>query len=129
MICPWNRYGQLTDEADFSPRAALHAPELTALFQWDEAKFLRITEGSPIRRIGYQRWSRNIAVALGNAPWHTEILSVLEQRRGESDLLDEHIEWAITQQLHKRKALAIDVQPAQQKRLVRVIEKGLPRDA
>ncbi|ADD78710.1 MULTISPECIES: tRNA epoxyqueuosine(34) reductase QueG [Pantoea] len=129
LICPWNRYGQLTDEADFSPRAALHAPALTALFQWDEAKFLRITEGSPIRRIGYQRWSRNIAVALGNAPWSAEILPILEQRLGESDLLDEHIQWAIAQQQDKRKHVEIDVQPAQQKRLVRVIEKGLPRDA
>ncbi|PVY82740.1 epoxyqueuosine reductase [Pantoea ananatis] len=129
LICPWNRYGQLTDEADFSPRAALHAPALNALFQWDEAKFLRITEGSPIRRIGYQRWSRNIAVALGNAPWSAEILPILEQRLGESDLLDEHIQWAIAQQQDKRKHVEIDVQPAQQKRLVRVIEKGLPRDA
>jgi len=129
LICPWNRYGQLSDETDFSPRAALHAPELITLFQWDEKTFLRVTEGSAIRRIGHLRWLRNIAVALGNAPWRAEIAGVLEKRLGENPLLDEHIEWALLQQQEKRQALAIDVQPAQQKRLVRAIEKGLPRDA
>jgi epoxyqueuosine reductase len=129
LICPWNRYGQLSDEGDFSPRAALHAPELIDLFQWNEAKFLRITEGSAIRRIGHLRWLRNIAVALGNAPWSPEIIKVLEQRLGESELLDEHILWAITQQQQKREQLVVEVQPAQQKRLVRAVEKGLPRDA
>jgi len=129
LICPWNRYGQLSDEPDFSPRAALHAPELMTLFQWDEKTFLRVTEGSAIRRIGHLRWLRNIAVALGNAPWRAEIADVLEKRLGEHPLLDEHIEWALLQQQEKRQALAIDVQPAQQKRLVRAIEKGLPRDA
>ena len=129
LICPWNRYGQLSDETDFSPRAALHAPELMTLFQWDEKTFLRVTEGSAIRRIGHLRWLRNIAVALGNAPWRAEIAGVLEKRLGENPLLDEHIEWALLQQQEKRQALVIDVQPAQQKRLVRAIEKGLPRDA
>jgi len=129
LICPWNRYGQLSDETDFSPRAALRAPELMTLFQWDEKTFLRVTEGSAIRRIGHLRWLRNIAVALGNAPWRAEIAGVLEKRLGENPLLDEHIEWALLQQQEKRQALAIDVQPAQQKRLVRAIEKGLPRDA
>ncbi|MDU5474612.1 MULTISPECIES: tRNA epoxyqueuosine(34) reductase QueG [Pantoea] len=129
LICPWNRYGQLSDETAFSPRAALHAPELMTLFQWDEKTFLRVTEGSAIRRIGHLRWLRNIAVALGNAPWRAEIAGVLEKRLGENPLLDEHIEWALLQQQEKRQALAIDVQPAQQKRLVRAIEKGLPRDA
>lgn len=129
LICPWNRYGQLSDEPDFSPRAALHAPELITLFQWDEKTFLRVTEGSPIRRIGHLRWLRNIAVALGNAPWRADIPAALEQRLGEHPLLDEHITWALRQQQEKRQALAIDVQPAQQKRLVRAIEKGLPRDA
>lgn len=129
LICPWNRYGQLSDETDFSPRAALHAPELMTLFQWDEKTFLRVTEGSAIRRIGHLRWLRNIAVALGNASWRAEIAGVLERRLGENPLLDEHIEWALLQQQEKRQALTIDVQPAQQKRLVRAIEKGLPRDA
>ncbi|MEZ3501699.1 tRNA epoxyqueuosine(34) reductase QueG [Pantoea sp. KPR_PJ] len=129
LICPWNRYGQLSDEVDFSPRAVLHAPELMTLFEWDEKTFLRVTEGSAIRRIGHLRWLRNIAVALGNAPWTPDIMRVLEKRLGEHALLDEHIEWALAQQQEKRQAQSIEVQPAQQKRLVRAIEKGLPRDA
>lgn len=129
LICPWNRYGQLTDEEDFSPRAALHTPQLIDLFSWNEAKFLRITEGSPIRRIGHLRWLRNISVALGNAPWSAEAVAVLQQRQGEDPMLDEHIEWALAQQSQKRQEMTIEVQPAQQKRLVRAIEKGLPRDA
>lgn len=68
LICPWNRYSQLTTEDDFSPRKPLHAPELIELFAWSEEKFLKVTEGSAIRRIGHLRWLRNIAVALGNAP-------------------------------------------------------------
>ena len=129
LICPWNRYGQLTDEEDFSPRAVLHAPQLVELFGWDEARFLRVTEGSAIRRIGHLRWLRNVAVALGNAPWAPENLTALEQRRGEHPLLDEHIDWAIAQQRQKRAAQTIEVQSAQQQRLVRAVEKGLPRDA
>jgi epoxyqueuosine reductase len=129
LICPWNRYGQLTDEDDFSPRAVLHAPPLTELFKWDEAKFLRITEGSAIRRIGHLRWLRNIAVALGNAPWAEENMVALASRSGEHPLLDEHIEWAIAQQLQKRAAQAVEVHPAKKQRLVRAVEKGLPRDA
>ena len=129
LICPWNRYGQLTDEEDFSPRAVLHAPELIDLFKWDEAKFLRVTEGSAIRRIGHLRWLRNVAVALGNAPYSMAIMETLKLRLGEHPMLDEHIHWSISQQQQKRSENAVEVQLAQQKRLVRVIEKGLPRDA
>ncbi|GLR08070.1 tRNA epoxyqueuosine(34) reductase QueG [Mixta theicola] len=129
LICPWNRFAQLSDEDDFSPRAALHAPPLTELFAWDEAKFLRITEGSAIRRIGHLRWLRNIAVALGNAPWDAENIAALSSRLGENAMLDEHITWALEQQKIKRAENAIEVQRPQQKRLVRAIEKGLPRDA
>ncbi len=79
LICPWNRYSQLTTEDDFSPRKPLHAPELPfQLFAWSEEKFLKVTEGSAIRRIGHLRWLRNIAVALGNAPWDETILTALE---------------------------------------------------
>jgi epoxyqueuosine reductase len=129
LICPWNRFSQLTDEEDFSPRAALHAPELLALFAWDEEKFLRVTEGSAIRRIGHVRWLRNVSVALGNAAYQVEIVLALQQRLGQNAMLDEHIHWAIDQQLMKREAMKIDVQLPQQKRLVRAVEKGLPRDA
>jgi len=129
LICPWNRYSQLTDEEDFSPRAALHAPELIELFGWSEEKFLRITEGSPIRRIGHLRWLRNISVALGNAPYAENVLWALQTRQGENSLLDEHIEWAIAQQLGRRIENQVEVQSSQTKRLIRAVEKGLPRDA
>lgn len=129
LICPWNRFGQLADEDDFSPRAVLHAPPLVELFAWDEARFLKVTEGSAIRRIGHLRWLRNVAVALGNAPWHDDHYAVLASRLGENAMLDEHIHWAMAQQREKRARNAIDVQLPQQKRLVRAVEKGLPRDA
>ncbi len=129
LICPWNRYSQLTDEEDFCPRAALHAPELIELFGWSEEKFLRITEGSPIRRIGHLRWLRNISVALGNAPYAENVLWALQTRQGENSLLDEHIEWAIAQQLGRRIENQVEVQSSQTKRLIRAVEKGLPRDA
>jgi epoxyqueuosine reductase len=129
LICPWNRYSQLTDEEDFSPRKALHAPQLIELFAWSEAWFLKVTEGSAIRRIGHLRWLRNVAVALGNAPWEEANIRALESRRGEHPLLDEHIEWAIAQQIEKRNACVVEVQLPKKQRLVRVIEKGLPRDA
>ena len=99
------------------------------LFAWSEAWFLKVTEGSAIRRIGHLRWLRNVAVALGNAPWDEANIRALESRRGEHPLLDEHIEWAIAQQIEKRNACVVEVQPPQKQRLVRVIEKGLPRDA
>lgn len=129
LICPWNRFSSLTDEEDFSPRRALHTPELLDLFQWSEEKFLRITEGSPIRRIGYLRWLRNISVALGNAPYQDKIILALKERFGLSDVLDEHLNWAIAQQTAKRNEKEVKIQTSQQKRLVRAITKGLPRDA
>ncbi|BBN80614.1 epoxyqueuosine reductase [Pseudoalteromonas sp. A25] len=125
LVCPWNRYGQLTKEADFSPRAALKDQSLIELFSWDEATFLKKTEGSPIRRIGHQRWLRNIAVGLGNAPYDEQIIAVLNSRlTGASDMLAEHISWALKQQLSKQKHMQ-----RKHARLIRIIEKGLPRDA
>ena len=125
LVCPWNRYAQLTDEADFAPRKDLHAPQLLALWQWDEAQFLQQTEGSPIRRIGFERWSRNLAVALGNAPADAAIIAALEQRLGSaSALVAEHIEWAL-----QRKRSSAVTPSKQVLRLVRAVERGLPRDA
>jgi epoxyqueuosine reductase QueG len=68
LVCPWNRFAQLTREGDFHPRQNLEAATLIALFAWDEAEFLHRTAGSAIRRIGHPSWLRNLAVALGNAP-------------------------------------------------------------
>jgi epoxyqueuosine reductase len=129
LTCPWNRFSHLTGEQDFSPRATLHAPELLTLFGWDEADFLKATEGSPIRRIGHWRWLRNIAVALGNAPYEDRIVIALREKLGRDSLLDQHINWAIEQQLQRREARAVEVQSTRHQRLIRIIEKGLARDA
>ncbi len=98
-ICPWNKYAKPTDEADFQPRHNLANSDLLDLFNWDEVTFLKNTEGSPIRRIGYELWLRNLAVGLGNAPSQKNIIAALQARRGQvSALLDEHIDWALEQQ-------------------------------
>ena len=97
--CPWNRFSNRTGEADFSPRANLDKASLLELFAWDEATFLKNTEGMPIRRTGYENWLRNIAVALGNAPASLEISAALQQRRPQvSPLVQEHIDWALARQ-------------------------------
>jgi len=102
LVCPWNRFARPSAEPDYLPRHDLDAPQLLSLFAWDEQTFLKRTEGSPLRRIGHPRWLRNIAVALGNAPADKSIVSALaekrEQKEAASDLLQEHLHWAITQQ-------------------------------
>ena len=127
LICPWNRFAQCSDEADFSPRNQLTEQKLIDLFNWTEAEFLTRTEGSPIRRIGYQRWLRNIAVAMGNAPYCAEIVDTLQQKQVTDSMVREHIDWALCQQQNKQLA----PQPVQRlnQRLIRAVEKGLPRDA
>ena len=97
LVCPWNRFSQPSRENDFSTRHRLDAPELIELFLWDEQTFLKKTEGSAIRRIGYRRWLRNIAVALGNAPRSDAIIRALNSRRGLDAMVDEHIAWALDQ--------------------------------
>ncbi len=97
--CPWNRFSNASKEGDFSPRHQLDKASLLQLFAWDEATFLRNTEGMPIRRTGYENWLRNIAVALGNAPHSLEVTDALQRKRPEvSTLVQEHIDWALTQQ-------------------------------
>ena len=99
VICPWNRFAKLTAEADFNPRRQLNTQQLLDVFAWTEDVFLLNTEGSAIRRIGYQRWLRNIAVALGNAPKSTEVKAALiEKLKDCSDLVKEHVLWALMQQ-------------------------------
>ena len=96
LVCPWNRFAQPTGEADFSPRHELDAPELTRLFSWTEEEFLKYTEGSAIRRISYECWLRNIAVALGNAPPSDAIVNALKARLDSpSELVKEHVRWAL----------------------------------
>jgi epoxyqueuosine reductase len=96
LVCPWNRYAKVTAEPDFRTRHGLDAPSLVELFGWTEAEFLAKTEGSAIRRIGYERWLRNIAVALGNAPRTPAVLAALEARRDDaSEIVREHVAWAL----------------------------------
>lgn len=98
LICPWNRFAKLSNEADFSPRHRLNTRQLLELFAWTEAEFLEKTEGSAIRRIGHQRWLRNIAVALGNAPTSTLIINALKPMLDhDSELVKEHVRWALAQ--------------------------------
>lgn len=129
LVCPWNRYAGLTEETDFHPRQALHGQSLLALFSWSETTFLTNTEGSPIRRIGFEKWQRNIVVALGNAQADNEILETLTQALpAASALVEPHLRWAIEQ--HQQKLPHQEHHPDRKTaRLTRVVEKGLPRDA
>ena len=97
LVCPWNRFSRPAEEPDFKIRHRLDAPDLIELFLWDEQTFLENTEGSAIRRIGYLRWLRNIAVALGNAPHSETVIETLRSRYGLDPLLDEHVDWALEQ--------------------------------
>ncbi|HQU79013.1 MAG TPA: tRNA epoxyqueuosine(34) reductase QueG [Azonexus sp.] len=93
--CPWNRFAQLGD-AEFSPRHGLDSARLSELFAWTEAEFSERLAGNPIRRIGHERWLRNIAVALGNAPNSPEIQAALGSRANHpSPLVREHVTWAL----------------------------------
>jgi epoxyqueuosine reductase len=97
-ICPWNKGAKPTKEKDFSPRHNLDNRELSELFLWTEVEFLKYTEGSPIRRVGYERWLRNLAIGLGNAPSTENIIQALESRMEyPSVLVQEHVQWALEQ--------------------------------
>lgn len=101
-ICPWNKFSANTHEIDFSPRHDLDRAKLVDLFNWTEQEFLKRTEGSAIRRIGFECWQRNIAVALGNAKTSVEIISTLENNQTHSsELVKEHLQWALKQHLKK----------------------------
>ncbi|AQS39528.1 epoxyqueuosine reductase [Shewanella psychrophila] len=157
LVCPVNSKAPLTLETDFHTRDPLKQPQLLTLFSWTEAEFLKITEGSPIRRIGHKRWLRNIAVALGNAPASEKIIQGLEQRKASEEadeMVIEHIDWALAQQHTKLASiLSLETQSLEKKgqvittlsqsdrvqnasplsrktlRVIRSVEKGLPRDA
>ncbi|MCP5129087.1 MAG: tRNA epoxyqueuosine(34) reductase QueG [Pseudomonadales bacterium] len=96
LACPWNKFAQVTAEDDFKPRHGLEGAELAELFLWDEETYLEKTQGSAIRRIGHERWLRNLAVALGNAPTTTAVTDALLARRNSaSELVREHVSWAL----------------------------------
>ena len=102
LVCPWNKFTSKTLEADFTPRHRLDDADLQALFAWTEQEFLDNTEGSPIRRIGYECWLRNIAVALGNARSSVSIVEALQDKLNHpSTLVREHVQWALDQHAHR----------------------------
>lgn len=104
LICPWNGFAKTTKIADFQPRHSLDEIDLLQLWLWDEVTFLSLTEGSPIRRTGFSAFKRNVAIALGNAPYHLEYLQALQNGIAKHDaLVNEHIVWAIKQQQQKAK--------------------------
>ena len=122
LACPWNKYAGRSSLPDFDPREGLTGSHLAALFVWDEAEFLRRTEGSPIRRIGHERWLRNIAVALGNAlaalaPYDAArpmLMAALQTRAHHpSELVREHVQWALARPPARQTATAASQAAAQ----------------
>ncbi|WP_428312683.1 tRNA epoxyqueuosine(34) reductase QueG [Hydrocarboniphaga sp.] len=100
LVCPWNRYARLSSEPDFAPRNGLDSAKLIELFAWSEAQWLAKTEGMALRRAGYPRWLRNIAVALGNAPRSAATVAALNARRAfDDEVVREHVLWALERQL------------------------------
>jgi epoxyqueuosine reductase len=96
LFCPWNKFAQATGESDFKPRHGLDDAKLTELFAWSEEEFLQRTEGSAIRRTGYEGWLRNLAIGLGNAPTSDDVVSALRSRESHpSELVREHVSWAL----------------------------------
>lgn len=103
IVCPWNKFAQTTKEKDFTPRAHITDQKLVDLFRWTEEEFLKNTEGSAIRRIGYQAWVRNIAVGLGNMRPSSTVATILKGRQSDpniGDMAREHITWALERHTH-----------------------------
>jgi epoxyqueuosine reductase len=113
LVCPWNKFARDAAHPDFKVRHGLDSPRLTQLFAWTEAQFDERMRGSAIYRIGYERWSRNIAVALGNAPPSPQVMACLAARQDDaSPLVREHVAWAMARQSREPKPpLRVDFQP------------------
>jgi epoxyqueuosine reductase len=104
LACPWNRFAQVSREADFAVRNGLDDADLVALFAWTQGEFESRMQGSAIRRVGYERWLRNLAVGLGNARPSAEVVAALERRADDpSPLVREHVAWALREQERKRR--------------------------
>jgi len=124
LICPWNKASTISLESDFEPRNNLDEITLLELFSWTESQFLSLLEGSPIRRIGFQSWQRNIAVALGNANYQQTIVDALSLKLKESSaMVTEHINWALEQQSSKKTEPITSNMTQLDKRLIRSLEK------
>ena len=108
LICPWNKFARKSAEPGFIARHGLDATALVELFAWSEEDFHKYTEGSAIRRIGYECWLRNVAIALGNAPHCAEVVAALRARAAHaSELVHEHVQWALAQQMRKAASASI----------------------
>ncbi len=103
IVCPWNKFSKPSQEDDFSPRNKFDKTSMLALFKWTEEEFNQRTQGSPIRRIGYERWLRNLAIGLGNGSKSEEVVNALKEKLGYSPMVTEHVRWAI-QNLEQNKA-------------------------
>lgn len=98
LVCPWQKFSKPAEEIDFQPRHGLDNSSLAELFLWTEEQFLKRTEGSAIRRTGYEGWLRNLAVGLGNAPSTIPVIEALKKRADHpSELVREHVQWALNQ--------------------------------
>jgi len=103
LVCPWNKYARAANDPDFAVRNGLDRASLVELFAWTEEEFMRRFEGSAIRRIGHEKWLRNIAVALGNAPADHATITALQSRRDDpSALVREHVQWALEEHGRRR---------------------------
>jgi epoxyqueuosine reductase len=101
LVCPWNKFSRPTQESDFTSRHRLDEISLVELFRWSEAEWSAATEGSALRRIGFEGWLRNIAVALGNAPPEVAVLQALRERRDHaSEIVREHVKWALSRHVN-----------------------------
>jgi epoxyqueuosine reductase len=111
LVCPWNKFAQRTDEPDFRARNNLDQASLVELFAWNEEEFLQRTEGSAIRRSGHERWLRNIAIALGNAPTTLAVIEALRSRDdSDNAVVREHVAWALAQHASRNGSpLALDL--------------------
>jgi epoxyqueuosine reductase len=98
LVCPWNKFAEITSEPDFNVRNGLDDISLVECFAWTETEFSQKMAGSAIYRIGYTQWLRNIAVGLGNAPSTPEIINALKARENDAnEMLREHVTWALLQ--------------------------------
>ncbi|MHC9511783.1 tRNA epoxyqueuosine(34) reductase QueG [Kangiella sp. M94] len=128
LACPWNRYSEQTQIEDFSPRHDLHKVSLATLWSWNEQSFLDNFQGSPIRRIGYQNWLRNLAVAIGNSQQPSMIDALKEKYPEANEMVKEHIDWAIDQLSHPDQTDTSVIDKKTQK-LINCVTVMLPRDA
>jgi epoxyqueuosine reductase len=111
LACPWNRAASATQEDDFKPRHGLDQAQLADLLTWTETEFLKRTEGSPIRRVGFEGWQRNLAIGLGNGPATANVFVILNHQLAlATPMVKEHIEWALDQ-LQQRQNQNIPLTP------------------